>query len=94
MCCCWWEAQDDGEEGVLKEDSLPEFAALLLFERTECGCENRRVSVQTHGVGLTDQYAGERPGVAGMIVVHQEVGYKYHGLNCTHSWLAQIGRHA
>lgn len=35
------EGEEDGEEGVLEEDGLPEFAALLLFK----GCGVRAYDV-------------------------------------------------
>ena len=94
VCGCRWKFEDDGEKGILEEHGLPEFAALLLIERADFRRDNGRVPIEAHGVGLTDQYASESPCVAGMIVVHQKIGYKDHGLDCAHCGLAQVGRHA
>jgi len=43
--CAWGEGEEDGEEGVLEEDGLPEFAALLLLEGGGGGAHDVRIAM-------------------------------------------------
>lgn len=54
MRCGWGEGEEDGEEGVLEEDGLPEFATDLLFEDAGIGTNDVRISMEAHGIGLTN----------------------------------------
>lgn len=54
MGCAGREGKEDRQEGVLEEDGLPEFSALLLFEGCGVGANDVGVAVQAHGVGLAN----------------------------------------
>lgn len=93
VCTCRWKLDDDAEEGILHEDCLPDFTPLLHLQGRGIQFDDGRVSVEAEGVGLSLQDTGERPGVGGVIVVHEEVGYEDHCLDGSHRWAAEVGEH-
>lgn len=81
VCRVRWKAEQDGEEGVLEQHGLPEFAALIFLEGGGFGLGDVGIAVEAHGVGLAHEDACESPAVGGVVVVDEEVDHEDHGLD-------------
>ena len=87
------EGEEHGEEGILQEDGLPEFAPLLLVEEGGVWYYDVGVAVEAYGVGLADEDSGEGPAVRGVVVVDEEVGDENHCLDGADRGFVEIGAH-
>lgn len=81
VCRVGREAEQDGEEGVLEQDGLPEFAAFIFLKSGGFGFGDVRIAVEAHGVGLAHEDSRKGPAVRGVVVVDEEVDHEDHGLN-------------
>jgi len=70
---CGWECEDDGQKGILEQNSLPDFKTLVLLKWSGMRSDDGWVTVETHGVGLADEDAGKGSAIAGVVIVHEEV---------------------
>lgn len=50
----WGKGEENGEEGVLEEDGLPEFTTELFVEDGGVGADDVGIAVEAHGVCLSD----------------------------------------